>query len=107
MKNILSKIKKLFSSHKEEGARFINPHKHWILLLQFFSIGVLVLIVFSVYVLYKIKNDQIFQTTSVIQDNNKSIKEDLLKNITESFDKKTKNETGIINNPPVYPDPSL
>lgn len=107
MKNILSKLKRSLSSHKKEGARFINPHKHWILLLQFFSIGVLTLIVFSVYVLYKIKNDQIFQTASVLLDNNKSIKEDLLKNVTESFKIKSKNETEIINNPSSYPDPSL
>ncbi len=107
MKNILSKLKRSFSSNKKKGARFINPHKHWILLLQFFSIGVLVLIVFSIYVLYKIKNDQIFQTTSVLQDNNKSIKEDLLKNITESFEIKSKKETEIVNNPPSYSDPSL
>ncbi|MEK7106387.1 MAG: hypothetical protein AAB895_03440 [Patescibacteria group bacterium] len=57
--------------------------------------------------MYKIKNDQIFQVVPTVQDDNVALNEDLLKKVTESFDKKAQKEKELQTNPPSYPDPSL
>lgn len=84
----------------------INPHRHWMVLLYIFFGLVLFLILFSFYLLYEIKTEQIFQV-SVIQEKISLLKEDLLEKTIESFDNKAKREVDIKNNPPVYSDPSL
>ena len=107
MKNLLSKIKNIFKKKSVEGPRAINPHKHWIILLSIFFVIIAVLILFSLYLLYQIKNDQIFQVPPTLQENNKLIREDLLKDVTESFDQKAQKESEIKTNPHSYRDPSL
>jgi len=105
MKEFLLKIKnkaKGFSLFKK-----INPHQHWKRLLHIFSIFLLILIIFSFYLLYKIKNQQIFQATdkSVITPN--LINEKLLKKVTESFDTKLIKEKEIKEGLGSYKDPSI
>lgn len=73
----------------------INPHKHWKLLLRVFLITVLVLIVLSLYLLYQIKNEQIFKVKSVPVGQKNLLKEGLLKSVTESFDQKAKKEAEL------------
>lgn len=107
MKNPLLKIKGIFKKNNLEVASSINPHKHWVILLWFFFGVVIVLIMFSLFLLYQIKNDQIFQVAPTVLENNQKIKEDLLKNVTDSFNQKAEKESELKTNAPVYKDPSL
>lgn len=107
MKNPLLKIKGIFKKNNLEVASSINPHKHWVILLWFFFGVVIVLIMFSLFLLYQIKNDQIFQVAPTVLENNQKIKEDLLKNVTDSFNQKAQKESDLKINTPVYKDPSL
>lgn len=85
----------------------INPHNHWNFLLKIFFILVSVLIIFSLYLLYEIKNEQIFQVTVEQQENPTILKEDLLKKTIEVYNKKSSKILEINNNFSVYSDPSL
>lgn len=85
----------------------INPHKHWAFLLYFFSVIVVLLIVFSLYLLYEIKNEQIFQVKVNTEQKGTILKETALKRIIGAFDEKATKEQKIIDNPPVYKDPSI
>lgn len=98
IKSVLKKINNFFK---------INPHKHWNALLYLFFITTSLLILFSLYLLYKIKNEEIFQITAEQQGAPTLLKGDLLKNITNLSDKKIKRTLEINNNAPVYNDPSL
>lgn len=92
MKTILIKIKEFF--RKIINFFNINPHKHWnVLLLVFFVLTVL-LISFSLYILFEIKNDKIFQTKIIENENRILLKEDLLEKTMESFNVK---ERGVLN----------
>ncbi|MCX6753632.1 MAG: hypothetical protein NTV03_01075 [Candidatus Nomurabacteria bacterium] len=105
MNNFTLKIKSLLK--KFNNFFKINPHKHWNALLYLFFITTSLLILFSLYLLYKIKNEEIFQITAEQQNTPTLLKADLLKNITNLSDKKTKRTLEINNNAPVYNDPSL
>lgn len=107
MNNFFAKFKIKPKQKTLQGPSIINPHKHWGILLSIFSVIIFCLIVFSLYLLYQIKNDQIFQVVPTEQENSRFIKEDLLKSVTESFDQKSKKENELKNNPLSYPDPSL
>ena len=107
MKISLPNSKNIFAKKSPKDSNIINPHKHWGILLRVFFIIVLCLIFFSLYLLYKIKKDQIFQVVPTVQDDNVVLKEDLLKKVTESFDKKAQKEKELQTNTPSYPDPSL
>ena len=85
----------------------INPHKHWNFLLYIFFILVTILIMFSLFLLYQIKNEQIFQVTVGQQENSMLIKESLLKNINDLYERKAQKTGEINNNPSPYSDPSL
>ncbi|MFA6393235.1 MAG: hypothetical protein WCW54_04090 [Candidatus Paceibacterota bacterium] len=105
MNNFLIKIKKL----PQIISNFlkINPHKHWMVLLYIFLISILILISVSLYLLYEIKNEQIFQIT-IEQDNNQTLlKEDLLKKTTETYNAKAKRLIEMKKNFSSYNDPSL
>ncbi|MFA6999616.1 MAG: hypothetical protein WC241_00695 [Candidatus Paceibacterota bacterium] len=85
----------------------INPHKHWMVLLYIFLISILILISISLYLLYEIKNEQIFQVT-IEKDNTQTLlKEDLLKKTTETYNTKAKRLIEMKNNFSSYNDPSL
>ena len=85
----------------------INPHRHWDFLLKLFLFLILVLIVFSLYLLYQIKNEQIFQITLGVPENHTMLKEDLLKNTLDVYDQKAAKVTEIEKNFNSYNDPSL
>ncbi len=86
MNNLLTKIKNRFKGlHK---SRFINPHRHWAFLIQLFLSVILILIIFSFYLLYKIRNEQIFQVNEEPTTPVSLIKEKLLEETLESFDQK-------------------
>lgn len=105
MKLSLPKIK--LPKKNLQESNIINPHKHWGILLKVFFIVVLCLIIFSLYLLYQIKNDHIFQVNPTIEENNSSIKEELLKKVNDSFDKKAQKESELKANPPSFSDPSI
>lgn len=105
MNNFTEKIKKVLQILKNFFN--INPHKHWNFLLYVFLSLVSILILFSFYLLFKIKNEQIFQVTAIQQENPILLKESALKATTELYNNKTKNVNEINNKPSVYGDPSL
>ncbi|MEK7585716.1 MAG: hypothetical protein AAB477_00560 [Patescibacteria group bacterium] len=107
MKNILDKIKNIFTSKKRLTSSVVDPHKHWTMLLWIFLALVTLLIVFSFYLLYEVKNEQIFQVTPTIEDNSIKLKETLLNEVTESFNQKNKKEAELKANPPSFKDPSI
>ncbi len=85
----------------------MNPHKHWAFLLYFFSVIVVLLIIFSLYLLYEIKNEQIFQVKVNTEPKGTILKETALKRIIGNFDEKAIKEQKIIDSAPVYKDPSI
>ena len=105
MNNFLSPINKLI---KEVNNFFkINPHKHWNFFVNIFFIFVSALIVFSLYLLYEIKNEQIFQVKLEQQDSQTLLKDDALKNIIDLFNSKEDKVIKINSSLPLYSDPSL
>lgn len=107
MKDFIQKIKDRFQKKKTWESNQANPHKHWIIMLLTFLVVGGLLIVFSLYILYKIKNEQIFQTTSSVDTSSNSIKENLIKQVTETFEKKAEKTKDIKNNTSGFEDPSL
>jgi Na+/melibiose symporter-like transporter len=107
MKNFIQKIKDKFSKKKTFDSSQINPHKHWIMMLLTFLVVGGLLIVFSLYILYKIKNEQIFQAAPNTGTSSSNLKENLIKQVTETFENKAKKTNEIKNNPPVFKDPSI
>jgi len=105
MFNFLSKLNINQIPHRFKNG--INPHKHWILLLQFFSGVFVCLIIFSFYLLYEIKNEQIFQINKTVDIPVNIIKEKTLKNVTDSLQERKAMQDSIKNNSSSRIDPSL
>lgn len=101
LKNLLSKKKKLKKNYS------LDPHKQWGIIVKVFFGIVILLIFFSLFMLYQIKNDQIFQATPTIQDSNPSIKQDLLKKTEDLFNNKSVREKEVKENRVIFKDPSL
>lgn len=105
MKESLIKIKnkiKGFTPFKK-----ISPHIHWRNLLYVFFVIMIVLIVFSFYLLYQIKNQQIFQVTSSSTGLSSLINEKLLEKVNESFGVKLIKTKEIEDGLTTYKDPSV
>lgn len=86
---------------------FMNPYVSWIMLVKIFLFLVVVLIVFSLYILYLIKNDDGFKITSDISNNPPSlIEEDLLNKVNESIKRKELNNKNIESGDIRFLDPS-
>ena len=105
MNEIFSKIKykiKSIISFKK-----INPHNHWRILLYIFFLMIIVLIIFSFYLLYEVKNQQFSQVTIKPTENSVLINEKLLKKINDSFTTKQVNEKEIKEGIKTYQDPSI
>ena len=104
----MNTILQIIKSNKRVGDIFkINTHKHWRILIFIFFLIVFLLIIFSFYILYQIKNDQIFQVNKVESNQKSVLKEDLLKKTTSLFETKNKKQIDISNNTSYYNDPSL
>ncbi|HAE36945.1 MAG: hypothetical protein UR85_C0002G0006 [Candidatus Nomurabacteria bacterium GW2011_GWF2_35_66] len=98
IKNQIKRIKNFF---------IINPHKHWMFLVYIFFISILILILFSFYLLYMIKSEKIFQVKTEQSEKHVLLNEDLLKKTTDLYDSKAKKEAEIKNSLPPYKDPSI
>ena len=107
MQEFIDKIKKYFSKQKSFSKKHINPHKHWVIILSVFMVSVLLLIVFSLFLLYEIKNDKFFQGAKKETVNTNTINKTLFDRVTKDFDNKSQMTEGLKTNPPVLPDPSL
>jgi hypothetical protein len=104
MNESLIKIKnkiKSFVSFKN-----VNPHVYWTNLLRVFFISTLILVSFSFYLLYEIKNQQIFQIIPKTTSASALINDKLFIKITESFNFKLNNEKKIKEGTILYKDPS-
>lgn len=80
----------------------INPHKHWNAFLYFFFILVSFSVLFSIYLLYQIKNENIFQVKKEEQNAPVLLNDSLLKSTKILYDKKSKRVLEIKNNPSLY-----
>ena len=105
MHNFLDKFKK--SSTTLPLHKTMNPHKHWIVMLWVFCGVAMVLIIFSLYLLYSIKNEQVFQVVSTENKPASLLKEKLLDSTLSSLKIKDDKEKELMAHPLVYPDPSF
>ena len=101
MKKYLIKIKNLTSFKKT------NPHKHWMGLLYFFFTMIIILVLFSFYLLYKVKKQEVFQVAPSTIEPPALINEKLLKKVNESFNNKLLKEKEIKEKLDLYKDPSF
>jgi hypothetical protein len=88
-------------------SRHSDPHHDWMILLRIFFILTTLLIIFSLYILYQIKNDQIFTVTPKSSEPPSLLREDLLDTTLRSFEDKAKKTLELKSKPLPYPDPSL
>lgn len=105
MKEFLKKIK-----HKLKALipfRKLNPHTYWNGLLYIFFVVLVILIFFSLYILYEIKNQQTFEITPKSIDSPSLTNEVLLKKVTESFNENLAKEKEVLNDVKSYKDPSV
>ena len=65
------------------------------------------LVLFSFYLLYQIKNEKVFQVSIVENKDAILLKEPLLKSINEIYDKRASNVLEINSKASIYKDPSL
>lgn len=107
MNKFLAKFKIKKQSKSLKVSNMVNPHHHWIVLLVTFLFVTSLLIVFSLYLLYQIKNEQIFKAKPVTNQEVSPIREKLLNSVTDYFDQKAEKEKGIKGNTNSYEDPSL
>jgi len=99
MKEFLTEIKDKFNSKSTFSHKRTSPHIYWSNLLYVFFTIILILILFSFYLLNQIKNHQMFQVTSVPQETPNIINENLLNKINESFIDNTVKDTSLYNDP--------
>ena len=105
MKELLTKFKDKFK--KILSFKRMNPHVYWRNILYVFFLVIILLISFSVYLLFEIKNQQIFQITPKPGEQSSLINEKLLDKVTESFNSKQAKEKEIESGLTKYKDPSL
>lgn len=105
MEKFLSKIK--FELKSFLPFRKLNPLIYWNNLLRIFSVVIILLIIFSFYILYQIKHQQIFQITPVPTEESNLIKEKLLNQVNEIFENKKTRAKEIQSELKVYKDPSI
>ena len=105
MNDFLVKVKSLLNNFINFFK--INPHKHWAFLLGIFFTLSSILILFSLYLLYQIKNDQIFQVKVVSEEKKSLLDESLLKKNTDINKLKEDKILELNNNPFPYKDPSF
>jgi len=105
MKIDFEKIKERFKKSSKIGK--MNPHAHWVSLLNMFFIIITILILFSFFLLYKIKTQQIFQVKTQIEVSPSIINEKLLNRVNEFFNNKSIKEKEIREGIKSYKDPSL
>lgn len=95
------KIKNPFNSKN------INPHDHWKFLLYVSLIVIIFLILFSFYLLFKVKNQQAFKAPPVNVEPPSLVNEKLLEKVTESFNTKALRQKEIKEGVTSFKDPSI
>lgn len=105
MENLFKKIKSNISSPKKKA--IINPHKHWIMIVKIFFAFFFLLLIFSLYLLYEIKNEKVFYVNTTIKPTQALLKDKLLEDISNSFEEKSKKSIDIKNNSIIFGDPSI
>jgi hypothetical protein len=105
MNNLNNQFKNYFKALHTLG--LINPHKYWMMLLRVFSVVFCALILASVYFLYKIKSEEIFQVVPQTQAEKSILNEKSLNSVREVFDQNSNIEQTLKANPPSYRDPSV
>ena len=107
MKEFLDKIKKYFSIQKSFQKKPINPHKHWEIALFVFFTSVLLLVAFSLFLLYEIKNDKFFQGSKGEDVNKNVINQKLFDKVMKDFNHKAQRMEELKIAPEIIKDPSL
>lgn len=105
MNNFLIKINKIKKSVHDFFK--VSPHKHWTVLMVLFLSLIFILILLSLYFLYEIKNEKIFQIKTDQKPKQTLLKEKLLKNTTEFYDDRAKNTEDINSKGIPYKDPGI
>ena len=105
-------MKKLFTKIKDKlrsliPFRKLNPHTYWNSLLYIFCAIIILLILFSLYILYEIKNQQILPATPVSSGSSVLINEKLLNKVNESFENNLAKEKEAGDNTNPFKDPSV
>lgn len=93
--------------NKNSIKKSINPHSHWMRLLDMFFVLFVGLILFSFFLLFKIKNQSIFQAEVKKEDDLVIINDKLLDRVNNNFDDKLQEENNIKNGSIKYTDPSI
>ena len=102
-KKIFLKTKNVKLKHK--GC--INPHRGWRNLVWFAIFFGFVLIIFSMYLFFQIKNDGIFNVKQEEETKNETIKQDILEKILNDFLEKEKISNLILKGEIIFEDPSI
>lgn len=85
----------------------INPHLHWKYLVNIFFILIFILISFSFYLMYQIKNQQMSQASPVVEGRDIMVNEKLLEEVNQSFKNKNLIQKDVEEGIKFYQDPSL
>ena len=85
----------------------VNPHKHWKFLLYVFLILLVILVLFSFYLLYQINNEKVFQVKIDDGVNKIILNENVLKKVINTSDLKASKELEIKTKGTPYKDPSI
>lgn len=85
----------------------VNPHLSWIILLRFVFAIIIILMGGSLYLMYQIKNDQIFNKNYEPEIPTSVLDKNLLDKVNKIFSNRDANKDVIESNDLLYKDPSL
>ncbi len=108
MKNqFLQKIQNsLYGNKTFKKKSLIAVHRDWVIILWSMFISAVVLIVFSFYLLQKIRDDEIFHVNKNTSKNNIVVNQKLLDDTISRFVDKSKNTESVLKNKGLFIDPS-
>jgi hypothetical protein len=104
MHNFLEKFK--HSNIPIHATKEVNPHRHWVILLKVFFVGLSVLVFGSIYLLYQIENEQFVPSVSVSKQQETVLKESLISSVSVIMKNKMEFTMELDAHPLAYPDPS-
>ncbi len=101
-----------FTKIKNKATKFIsfdelNLHEHWRYLINIFFALVFLLILLSFYLMYQIKNQQIYQVVPIEDEEVVTVNEKLLEEVRQSFADKLLIQKETKEGIKSYQDPSL
>lgn len=87
--------------------KFMNPNKHWIVLVKTFIVMSIGLIIFSLYLLFLVRDDNSFQSENNFSKNPPVfVEEDLLEKVKDSIKEKDTQKKDIESGIIYFVDPS-